>query len=491
MRILFIVYDNGSKVSFFPFAQAYLAAICEKAGHEVEIWQQDLHHWPDEKITEFLDKKHFDVVGISVAGGYYQYNRLKGLTKGINESKDRPFLVVGGHMCTPEPDYFINKFNIDAIALGEGERTIVDLMKALENKTPLDDVLGIAFKRRSCPAWRASKEKQKPSGDEIVHNCRQPLIQDLDEIPWPAYHLFPIQYYRLRSGDGGAYAGVEGNQFTLPMITSRGCTFTCAFCYRLDKGFRERADENVIEEMKFLYKEYDITYILFDDELTMNGTKKMMRFSESFIKAGVGTSKLPVNWGCNGRLNFVTEELIVKMKEAGCCFINYGVESYDNQVLKLMTKACTTKVIDRAIKATLDGGISPGLNMLWNNEGDTAKTLKKDVDFLLKHDDFSQVRTIRPTTPYPGSPLYFTAINLGLLDKTNPVEDFYERKHVNSDLMTVNFMDMSDDDAYELLKTANKTLLKNYHNHQWDKVEEDLVEVYNNKNTKFRGFRLV
>ena len=144
-KILFIVYDNGSKVSFFPLAQAYLAGTCEKAGHEVKIWQQDLHHWPDEKITEYLDEEQFDVVGISVAGGYYQYDRLKGLTKGINKSKNRPFLMVGGHMCTPEPDYFINKFNIDAIALGEGERTILDLLKALEDKTPLDDVLGIAF----------------------------------------------------------------------------------------------------------------------------------------------------------------------------------------------------------------------------------------------------------------------------------------------------------------------------------------------------------
>ena len=500
-RILFIVYDNESKISFFPLAQSYLAGALEKAGHEVEMWQQDFHHWPDEKITEYLDEKHFDMVGISVAGGYYQYARLKGLCKGVNASKNRPFLAVGGHMCTPAPEYFINNFGIDAIALGEGENTVVDLVKALEDKTSLEDVKGIAFKRSSCPTFYSGVKSEhfKKSlslledytGDEIVSNCRQPLVQDLDEIPWPSYHLFPIEYYRLRGGGGGALAGADKNAFALPMITSRGCTFQCAFCYRLDKGFRERSTESVIEEMKFLYKTYNITYILFDDELTMNNTKKTMQFSNDFIKAGVGTSKLPVKWGCNGRLNFVTKELVETMQKAGCVFINYGVESYDNKVLKLMRKACTTKVIDRAVQATLDAGIHPGLNMLWNNEGDTAETLQKNVDFLLKYDDFAQVRTIRPTTPYPGSPLFHTAIRLGLLDKENPVFDFYEKKHINSDLFCVNFTDMTEEDAYAALCDANRILLKNYHAAQWDKVEEDLHRVYVEKDPTFRGFRLV
>ena len=75
-------------------------------------------------------------------------------------------------------------------------------------------------------------------------------------------------------------------------------------------------------------------------------------------------------------------------------------------------------------------GISPGLNFIFGNKGDNKETIKSTVDFMLKYDDFAQKRTIRPVTPYPGSPLYYDAIEMGLLDKDNPAEDFYERKHL-------------------------------------------------------------
>ena len=92
--------------------------------------------------------------------------------------------------------------------------------------------------------------------------------------------------------------------------------------------------------------------------------------------------------------------------------------------------------------------------------------MKKNVDFLIKYDDFAEKRTIRPVTPYPGSPLYYDAINSGLLDKNNPAEDFYENKHLNSDLLCCNFTDMSDKEFYDSLKWANKTLMKNHYDKQ-------------------------
>ena len=125
------------------------------------------------------------------------------------------------------------------------------------------------------------------------------------------------------------------------------------------------------------------------------------------------------------------------MKKAGCVFINYGIEAIDNDVLKNMKKSLTTEIIIKGIQATLDAGVSPGFNIIFGNIGDNRQTLKKGVDFLLKYDDGSQMRTIRPVTPYPGSPLYYYAIENGLL---KDCEDFYENKHTNSDLLAINFL---------------------------------------------------
>ena len=107
-------------------------------------------------------------------------------------------------------------------------------------------------------------------------------------------------------------------------------------------------------------------------------------------------------------------ELLQLMKDAGCQFVNYGIESMDQIVLNNMKKGLRPEMIIRGIEDTLKVGLSPGLNFIFGNIGDNEKTIKLTVDFLIKYDDFAQKRTIRPVTPYPGSPLYYYAIDMGL-----------------------------------------------------------------------------
>jgi len=174
------------------------------------------------------------------------------------------------------------------------------------------------------------------------------------------------------------------------------------------------------------------------------------------------------------------------MRQAGCQFVNYGIESLDNQVLKNMKKCLTKKQIIEGIKNTYDAGLSPGLNIIWGNIGDTKETLQESVDFLLKYDDGAQLRTIRPVTPYPGSSLYYYAIEKGLL---NGIADFYENKHVNSDLVAVNFTRLSDEKFHGALCEANKTLLSNYYSKQCASALRKTEDLYFNQNANFRGYR--
>jgi len=151
-----------------------------------------------------------------------------------------------------------------------------------------------------------------------------------------------------------------------------------------------------------------------------------------------------------------------------------------------MKKSLAEKTIIKGIKATLGAGISPGFNIIFGNIGDNKKTLKKGVKFLLKYDDCAQMRTIRPVTPYPGSELYDYAIKTGLL---KDCEDFYERKHLNSDLMTVNFTDLSREEFHKTLLEANSALIKNYFNKISRSAVKEAKSLYLEKNVDFRGFR--
>lgn len=460
MRILLVVYDNDSHIHWFPQGLAYIAAVLLKNGYEVEIYNQDLHHYPDEHLTEYLDKNKFDVIGVSIIGGYYQYRKLLKISEAINKSKQRPFYIIGGHGPSPEPEFFIRKTNADAIVIGEGELTIIELLEALANKNDFAHIKGIAYR----------------IGEGVMVNERRPLIKDIDTIPFPAYELFPIEYYRLLRMPHST-----NKDFIMPVLSGRGCTFKCNFCYRLDEGLRHRSNESIIEEIEMLKQNYGVTYIAFSDELLMSSTERTISLCNDFIKAG-----LNVKWDCNGRLNYAKPEVLKLMKQAGCVFINYGIEAMDDRILKNMNKVLTTRQIIKGIEATLEAGISPGFNIIFGNIGENKETLNKGVEFLLKYDNGAQMRTIRPVTPYPGSPLYYYAIEKGLL---KDCEDFYENKHTNSDLVAVNFTDMTDDEFHECLLEANSRLIDNYFRKKRNMVIEQATRLYRGKDVGFRGFR--
>ena len=244
---------------------------------------------------------------------------------------------------------------------------------------------------------------------------------------------------------------------------------------------RPRTAQSIVAEVRELMKRYGVTYISFCDDLFMVSEARTKDLCDAFLTAGLG-----INWYCNGRLNFASKEILQLMKRAGCVFVNYGIEAMDDRILKNMNKALTIEQIVRGVENTLAVGISPGLNIIFGNIGEDRETLNKGVAFLLKYDDASQLRTIRPVTPYPGSPLYYDAIDKGLL---KDCEDFYERKHINSDLLTVNFTGMSDIDFHQSLLEANKALLANHFKKKLQRAVEQSESLYIKKNAAFRGFR--
>lgn len=462
MKILMVVYDNDSYISWFPQGLAYLASAARNAGHEVTVYQQDIYHWPDSHLTDFLDKNSFDVVEVSVIGGYYQYHKLLSLSEAINASCNRNLFkyTIGGHGPASDPEYFLRKTGADVVGIGEGEITFVELLDAFAGKRSLESVDGIAF-------------FDKNQRGRYIRTKQRELIQNIDEIAWPAYDLFDMTHYALIR-----LPNIKGNERCIPLLSGRGCIFACNFCYRLDKGFRPRSAESIIEEIQYLKEKYNISYIAFSDELLMSSRERTMQLCDAFIDA-----KLNIKWDCNGRLNV---DVLEKMKAAGCVFINYGIESLDDETLRVMHKGLTRQMIIRGVENTLQVGISPGLNIIYGNINEPLSAIEDAVEFLLKYDDHAQMRTIRPVTPYPGTELFEYAIEHGMVKDT---DDFYQNKHLNSDLLAVNFTQYSDGEIYEALYHANIRLIKRYNEVQMLASERICKDLYYNKNVAFRGFR--
>jgi radical SAM superfamily enzyme YgiQ (UPF0313 family) len=408
-----------------------------------------------------LTDNKFDLIGLGVVGGYYQYQKLLKISDAIHKVPEKPLFIIGGHGPSPEPEFFLRKSGADAVVIGEGEITAPLLLKAFEEERDLGGVKGIAYLNED---------------DSLVITERQPLIQDLDSIPFPAYDLFPMNHYALMREPN-----IERSERCLPIMSSRGCPYRCNFCYRMDPGYRLRSPQNIVKEMRYLIDEYNIHFFAFIDELFMVSPKRTRELCHAFIEAD-----LDIHWSCNGRLNVVKPDLLELMKRAGCVFVNYGIESVDDQALEAMNKKLTVEQITKGIEDTLAIGLSPGFNIIWGNIGEDASTLEKGVEFLLKYDDHSQLRTIRPVTPYPGSDLYYIALERRLL---KDVEDFYENKHLNSDLVAVNFTDLTDDEFHKCLLDANTRLVDNYYRHIQGRIRETMEDLYLKSDASFRGFR--
>ena len=463
MKITFLIYDNDSTVNDFPLGVGYLISMLRKEGFDdadIHLFHMDVYHYSDEQLFQYLNQNSFDAVCIGMIAGYWQYRQLKRMCAAINRLKKRPILILGGYMFTPEPQFFMKKFGADYVVLGEGEKTFPDLLKRISGERSVDSLAGIAY-------WASG---------EIVINDREPPVEDIDSVPFPAWDRFPIEAYVSK-----VRIPMRGGQRSMPVLSSRGCLYKCSFCYRMEKGYRQRSLDSVMEECKQLIKDYQINAICFRDELLMSTPQRGLAFAERILK-----EDLNIHFDIDGRLNAVQPDVLSKLKKAGCVYINYGVESLDQSVLNNMNKKQTIEEIERGIEMTVKAGIHPGLNVIFGNIGDNRETAMKTVDFLKKYNTYGELRTLKPVTPYPGSPLYYYALEHELI---LDCEDFYENKHLNSDLLTCNFTTMSDEALYSIMFEANDILIKDHFENTCRKYSRMHRKLYFDRDVSFRGVR--
>ncbi|MFA7707427.1 MAG: radical SAM protein [Candidatus Pacearchaeota archaeon] len=466
-KILFVIHDVYKDDNTFPLGIAYLAASLRNAGHSVQIYSQDVFHYTNEQLADFLDKNEFDIIGIGFLAARYE-ETVRPLAKVIYEHKKNAKFILGGHGPSAIPEYCLEDLRADFVLIGEAEKTIIELTNTIMEHGDLNKIPGLVFKK----------------DNEIKINERALPIKDLDTIPFPAWDLFPMKEYT----ECLMLPGASPEDKTLAVLTSRGCVNKCSFCYRMEKGIRIRSMQNLFEELKYLQEKYNITYFEFEDEMFIPNRERIKEFVTIIKKL-----PLPVKYYCQTRVELAKDKEILKMlKDSGCCLLNFGLESLDQNVLDLMGK--NTKVEDNiiAVENTIEAGIHPGLNFIWGNPGDSVESLNKIVDFLLKYDTQGQLRTIRPPTPYPGCPLYYLAIEQGKLKGPG---DFFD-KFKNSDRLTVNFTNLSDEEVYNALLEANSRLIKNYFNKRSEEQAQQMIagfkRVYFPKSLediRFRGAR--
>ena len=358
MKIALVRPNYKSHIITPPLGLGYLSSYLNKYGIETVIIDGLKEGLNARRIIKKILELKPDAVGITCITAFYKEVVL--ISRELK--KNKIITIIGGQHPTFLPYQTLIESQADYVVCGEGEIPLLDLVR---NNLRNDNIQGVY-----------SLENLK---DEREEKIKALVVEKLDELPFPDWaQMNPKDYPRAPHG-----AFIKGFPVGV-IVTSRGCPYECTFCATpkfCDRKIRFRTPENVLAEIEYLIKVFQVKEIHFeDDNFTLNpdNVKKLCRLLiEKNIK---------INWACpNGiRADNISPELIQLMKESGCYYLAYGVESTNLRILENIKKRESFETIKRAIDMTEKAGISAQGFFIFGLPGETVATIEENIEFALR-----------------------------------------------------------------------------------------------------------
>ncbi|MCK5437484.1 MAG: radical SAM protein, partial [Desulfobulbaceae bacterium] len=332
---------HAENVESMPIGIYYVAALLKEKNYDIEIlnWQR-LGRTPEE-IREVLADQRADVIGFSIL----QANRWGGIeisrvAKQINPDVK---IVFGGITPTFLWKHFLTHFpEIDYVVRGEGEYTFLKLVKCIEKRDlkKIRDIRGIAYRKKKKPVKTLDVEP----------------VRDLDELPNPAKY-FAYEHLAL----------------------TRGCPGNCTFCGSpkfWGQRVRFHSADYFVDQLELQYKR-GITFFLISDDTFTFKKERVIEICRQIIKRG-----LKITWFAISRVNFITEEIVLWMRKAGCIQISFGVESGSPKIREALNKKISNDQIKNAFKITMQHGILSRAYIIFGCPGETRETIQESIDLI-------------------------------------------------------------------------------------------------------------
>ncbi len=359
-----------------PLGLAYIAALIERdTKHRVEILDSvGLSHDFDKKndtlriglpvgeVLNMVKEKEPDIIGVSLITSLYAQEIIDFL-KEIKKIKPDVQIMVGGAHATLEWARCIEESAIDIIVMGEGERTVVELLESMETGSPLESVKGIVFKDKG--------------GVPIKTAGREPI--DVETLPFPARHLLPMgNYFRYRP----RYYYMRHPVASI--ITSRACPFNCIFCSTTllwGRKYRGNSPKKVVDEMAHLHDTYGVREFLINDDSFIADRPRVIGICDEIINRGLDI-RYQIPPGVN--LHLLDEELLLKLKRSGLYVINPQFETGDPKTVKYIRKPIDltkgAEIIDKANRL----GLWTKTNIILGFPNETKEDIETTLQFVEK-----------------------------------------------------------------------------------------------------------
>lgn len=374
---------NHIKSTMPPLGLLYLAAVLEQGGVPVDVvdFQAESLDW--DGIEKTIAASYYPFFGITgttpvISSAY----RIAGLIKKYHPQAQ---VILGGVHVTALPEEALGRNECDVVIRGEGEKALLQLVQG----TPLHAIEGLSFRHDG----------------QMVHNQPNGIVENLDEIPSPAFHKLDLTRYKPAAG---AYKRLPA----INMTSTRGCPAHCTFCNSANIPLRRRSAEKIFDEMAVLVNTYKIREIQFYDDTFTVFPSNIKKLCQRIID-----TQLDVTWSCFARADYVSLDLLTMMKKAGCHQIMYGIESASEEILANIQKNCSREKSLRALAITRSVGIDSRCTFMLGNPGETVETIEATIRLAIQLNPDLAVFNI--TMPFPGTQMFQWAKEKGYLRHEN------------------------------------------------------------------------
>jgi anaerobic magnesium-protoporphyrin IX monomethyl ester cyclase len=381
-----------------PYGIIQLAAYLEAKVEDVQVEVLDCNaekvDWTqmEQRITSFNP----DIVCSSSLATCNTYAVAKTLETAKRVAPSILTVTGGQHFTATAKESLETYPEIDMIVRGEGEQTLTELVKHLIAKKSILEIQGLSFRK---------------SG-QIIHNSPRPLIENLDDLPFPGYHLvkdlMSKYHFSAMAADNSPYALVEG---------SRGCSHECTFCSQWKHWqacWRVKSSERIADEIKYCNETFGSKFIWLTDD-NFGAGNRPKEIAEAILKRELSKD---VAWFVQARCDDIirNKEILPKLKESGLSWVLLGVENSNPSTLDAFKKGITPQDAKTAVKLLKNNGIFAHAMMIIGQRKDTLESIWRLKEFANELDpDFIMFGIL---TPFPGTEIYEEANRNGwIMDK--------------------------------------------------------------------------
>ncbi|MFC1578321.1 B12-binding domain-containing radical SAM protein [Thermodesulfobacteriota bacterium] len=395
MRVLLInPFYPISETPSPPLGLSYLAGALSAAGVEVKLLDLVVFPYSRAMLQNLLEAFRPQMVGLTAVT--MTFDSAMGVVKDIKDINPAIMTAMGGpHVSFCARETLAGYPDLDVVVIGEGERTVVELCRTANSGFGLKNVSGIAYRR----------------GTDIYFTAHREPIENLDELPLPDRALVPLGRYRALN-------------MPISMTTSRGCPFKCIFCVgrkMVGARVRYRSPEKVVDEMQYL-NTLNFNQINIADDLFTANKDHCLGVCNEIIKRD-----LKLTWTSFARVDTVSDDVLSKMKAAGCSAVSFGIESANPQILKTIKKGITLEQVEAAVGMCKRAGVTPFASFILGLPGETPQTIKETMDFGEKMKHLGLAFGFHLLAPFPGTEVREQSDQYGIRILT----DNWSRYHAN------------------------------------------------------------